>query len=80
MFENKVINGYIYATRTSTASGQFVSLSTKIGIKTISAAASQQLQVFIPVKKGESFFVNYTAATAGVFRFIYAVGSESEAQ
>jgi hypothetical protein len=67
-------NGYVYLSRTATAAAQFISLTSSLAIKTISASGSQLLQVFIPVKRGQSFSVNYTAATAGTFRFSYAEG------
>lgn len=67
-------NGYAYLSRTATATGQYIALSSTIAIKTIATAKSQSLEVFIPVKKGNSFTVNYTAATLGTFRFVYAEG------
>lgn len=65
-------NGYAYLSRTTTATGQYIALSSIIAIKTISTTKNQSLEVFIPVKSGNSFTANYTAGTLGAFRFVYA--------
>jgi hypothetical protein len=67
-------NGYVYFSRTATAAGQYIILASNIAIKTTAASASQMLQAYLPIRKGEVFTLNYTAATAGVLRFVYAEG------
>lgn len=67
-------NGYAYLSRSTTATGQYIALSSTIAIKIISTSKNQSLEAFIPVKRGNSFTVDYTAATLGTFRFVYAEG------
>lgn len=80
-------NGYFAFDKIAASSSQYVALVLKDGntevmkTKTIAAASSQPIQCFIPVKKGNTVAAVYTASsTTNFFRFIYAVGSESEAQ
>lgn len=68
------VNGYAYLSRTATATGQYIALSSTIAIKTIATTKGQLLEVFIPVKRGNSFTADYTAETLGTFRFVYAEG------
>ena len=52
-----------------------------MGTRSISSGNSQALMVYLPVKKGDIVAVAYSAGgVLDAFKFIYAVGSESEAQ
>lgn len=71
-------NGWILLGKTSTASGQFVSIinnGTQFGANVFSTASGQTLRVPVQCKKGDKIMVAYSAAgTTAVFRFIYAEG------
>ena len=69
-------NGYINISRTSSASGQYISGYTGINSSVYSTASGQTLRLSMPVRKGASFQINYSAATAGFFRFVYAKGEQ----
>lgn len=76
-------DGYFYLDKLSSASGQYMDIaSAGIRVTIYASASSQNLRTFLPAKKGESIIVRYSLAgtTEGntFFRFVYAVGSESE--
>lgn len=82
-------NGWITLTKKSTSSGQYIRIRTYIGSGgTVNAlgtycyatGSSQSLSVYVPVFKGQTFKIDYTAGgDTDLFRFVYAQGSESEA-
>lgn len=70
-------NGYVLIRKFSNAVGQHLTAfnASGIGDTKISSIASQALWVWFPVKKGETFHVNYSAGgTTELFRFVYAQG------
>lgn len=72
-------DGYVLFTRTATAVGDYVTVLSTVGIDSSSSTTNPYgLRVFLPVRKGESFSVGYYGGNNRMFRFIYAVGSESE--
>lgn len=74
-------NGYVYIGRQSSASGQYVEINAGYSSKTRiwSSAVSQSLQQTLPVRKGKSFVIGYTAGGAQeFFRFVYAEGAKEE--
>lgn len=76
-------DGYFFFRKISTAAYQYVSLvvnNTSRMVSTIySSNVTQGLTAIMPVKKGDEVLVGYTATgDTGAFRFVYAVGSESE--
>lgn len=69
-------NGWVTIAKVSSASAQVLSLAAR-GMPTTnySSGSGQGLKVYIPVVKGETFVVDYTAGGATErFRFIYAEG------
>lgn len=81
-------NGYYQIAKNSTASGQYVLIGHQVddgstginGVRLWSSANGQSLATMLPCKKGDKIVVVYTAGgNTDWFRFIYAVGSESEA-
>ena len=75
-------NGYFVFAKTATAAGQYIGLvCSSNGLYTlIRATGSTGISCFLPVKKGDKIFAGYSAAGSLIqFRFIYAQGSESEA-
>ena len=75
-------NGYVYIGRQSSAAGQYVEINAGYSAKTRiwSSAGSQSLQQTLPVRKGKSFVIGYTAGGAQeFFRFVYAEGAKEEA-
>lgn len=71
-------DGWVCLNRTSTGAGQFLTLASNsyIGFRNYVHASGHSPMVTIPVKKGETFTVEYTTAgTINRFRFIYANGS-----
>lgn len=70
-------NGWYYLRRVATASGQHATLTAQVASKGVATASGQYLQVFVPVRRGQTVEVSYTAPTNGVFRFIYAQGNGS---
>lgn len=74
-------NGYFNLSKNGGSAGQYIYFSTS----TLSAlgrctASGAEATLLIPVRKGDKLKVSYTASgTTNFFRFIYAVGSESEA-
>lgn len=81
-------NGWLCFAKTSSDANQRIALfntgsqsDTMIGLCAVSSAANQGLHVFVPAKKGDKIIPNYSVAGANIyFRFIYAEGSESEAE
>lgn len=77
-------DGYVTSSGTNATSGtwSFVELSGANGVQSRSLASSGALtmRVFIPLRKGERFSLNYQNANNLELRFRYAVGSESEQQ
>lgn len=74
-------DGYAFIQKgTSGTSQSVVIVNTTTNLLSVGAASSGiATGTFLPVKKGDTFQVNYTAGGALVyFRFVYAVGSESE--
>lgn len=76
-------DGYYFVNKTSNTSGQFLVIenqTTKMGSELIAVDAYNGLCVWQPVRKGEKVKINYNLGGAtSFFRFVYAVGSESEA-
>lgn len=70
-------NGWYYLRRVATASGQHATLTAQVASKGVATVSGQYLQVFVPVRRGQTVEVSYTAPTAGAFRFIYAQGNGS---
>ena len=74
-------DGYFQFTKQTNASGQYIELinvTTGLGIVCI-VGNLQTCQVFLPVQKGDKVRAGYNAGGSLLaFRFIYAVGSESE--
>ena len=77
-------NGYFNVSKLSSSSGQFLSIFAKNNlfvIQTTSTASNNKLGTLVPVLKGETITITYNAGgNVEIFRFIYAKGSESEAQ
>lgn len=77
-------NGYFNVAKLSSSSGQFLSIFGKnnlFAVQTTSTASNNKLGNFVPVFKGETITITYNAGgNVEIFRFIYAKGSESEAQ
>ena len=71
-------NGYVILNmQTTTASYSFVYIiddTTKIASLSGIAIANNSVLACLPIKKGKSFRVSYTAQTKNYFRFIYAEG------
>lgn len=76
-------NGYLVLNKNSSGAGQHVgitNLTNGLAAQQISTGNNQNLPCFIECKKGDSLYVGYSAGGTLIrFRFIYAVGSESEA-
>lgn len=75
-------NGWVNLTARQTANGGFICLrdnTTAIETRNQTAYNDNWLNVYIPVKKNDTFVAEYVGATVTIFYFIYAVGSESEA-
>lgn len=76
-------NGWFTLDKTTTQAQYVALINTNNNVKTESRATNngQTLRVFLPVKKNDVVECYYSAAgTLNCFRFVYAVGSESEAQ
>ena len=83
-------NGYYFLAKASTATGQGASIMIKgtidngktlYGMEYTSSSSGMNMKYTWAVQKGSITTINYTLAGAtNAFRFIYAVGSESEAQ
>lgn len=78
-------NGWVYWRKRATQSGQFIALYAYLSNgSTYEAgvawsAGSHDLYTSIPIRRGEKFLINYSAAgtaTTDFLRFIYAHGSE----
>lgn len=67
-------NGYFYANQQSTAAGQYIAFTAFGATRAYSSASTQSLQVFLPVPKGETLTVDYTAPTNRTFKFYYVKG------
>lgn len=73
-------NGWVQFSKNPTASNQYIAIAANRISTTIWSTSAQAIRAYLPVRKGVSFMVDYTAAgTLEFFRFIYANGSESEA-
>lgn len=73
-------DGWFYINKVSTSTDQYLTLDTGVVTRVWSSGGSQGLVAFVPVLKGRNLTVTYSAAgNTQFFRFIYAVGSESEA-
>lgn len=76
-------NGWIcFSKEGGSADYQYIYISTDSKLEQLGRCVSRgsQTTLISPVKKGEGFKVSYTAGGAtNYFRFIYAQGSESEA-
>lgn len=77
-------DGYVVFRRTSTAAGQTLQITNVYsGLQNFihNGNTSSLLGCYLPVKKGDRYAIGYTLGSSAnqVFRFIYAVGSESEA-
>ena len=76
-------NGWFTIDKATTGAQYLALINTNNKIKTESRATNsgQTLRLFLPVKKNDVVECLYSAAgTLNCFRFVYAVGSESEAQ
>lgn len=74
-------NGWVLFGGGSTEGNKGLTLSnetTKFSVSGITISGISNCQLSLPVKSGDVFKTNYTANSAFTFRFIYAVGSESE--
>lgn len=80
-------DGYFFIERTPNAANQYIScliydpsLLTEplYGFTFNAPATGDVLRAFLPIRKNNKLLVNYNAATAGRFRFIYANGSEPQ--
>lgn len=77
-------NGWFQIRKTATAAGQYWyfgnNTSSTLCVSTRSQASNQILECYLPARKGDIISTKYTlAGSTGMFRFIYAKGSESEA-
>ena len=76
-------NGWVVFRKRSSSSGQYLSVNNPSRSWYIEASAygpQNYLCSFAPVLKGDKFYTQYNAGGGDtIFRFIYAVGSESEA-
>ena len=70
-------DGFVVFGKGATASGQRIGLlGPTVGSVIYSSAASQSLEVYIPVSKGDVVTIRYTAAgTTNTFRFVYGNGA-----
>ena len=76
-------NGWFTIDKATTGAQYLALINTNNKIKTEGRATNsgQTLRLFLPVKKNDVVECLYSAAgTLNCFRFVYAVGSESEAQ
>lgn len=75
-------DGYVRIYKSTSAVNQYVTvqdITNNLAMTVFSPVSGQSIQVFIPIKKGNKFVIGYTAVGSSTdFRFIYAVGSESE--
>lgn len=78
-------DGYILFSKTATASGQATTITTmdssfpSIAVQGYSSTPTGVVALFLPVKKNQNFQIGWNlAGTLKYFRFVYAVGSESE--
>lgn len=73
-------NGWVIVGKRCTAN-QYLGTYSNTIMKCLETWDSSYCSLYFPVKKGDIFPISYTAAgKTEVFRFIYAQGSESEAQ
>ena len=80
-------DGYVNLSKRANSSGQYIYLGSfdasnneLVEYNCIAPANTTLMHVSLPVRKGQTFIVGYTAGgTLDVFRFVYAKGSESEA-
>lgn len=74
-------NGWFLFAKTPSANGQIAYLQGRTVVGGFYGIANTGYQLSLPVKKGDTVTVAYSLAGAtNLFRFIYAEGSESEAQ
>ena len=71
-------NGWVFASRGCSSGTKHVRILQDYLSATCLCVPSLYANVIMPICKGQKFKVEYTAEVAGVFRFIYAKGSESE--
>lgn len=70
-------NGYVFFSKTSSAAGQYVNISSNgYGVQVYAPSTNQTIKVTLPVLKGQTFNVQYSLAgtSTSYFRFIYAEG------
>lgn len=68
-------NGYVFLHKIATAANQFVNIYTNIVSEEKSSASSTNLKVWLPVYKGQTYTVGYSAAgDTKYFIFVYAEG------
>lgn len=74
-------NGWFYISKTSGAANQYLTMGGNGVYTRANVATSGHIAVeYVPCKKGGDIIVNYNlSGTTNTFRFVYAVGSESEA-
>lgn len=74
-------NGWVCVQGYATSASQSISIFTSSGIRSLGGAYywGGNYYCYAPVKRGDTFEVYYNTNTPDYFRFIYAVGSESEA-
>ena len=72
-------DGYIIFSKAATASGQFIGLYTQLSLSAdaVAVVPGDIRRVFIPVKKGATVHVAYSASgNTNFFRFCYANGTK----
>lgn len=77
-------NGYYNIAKLATNSGQYLYMNvrsqqnvTLIQHQVHSSASNQYIQLYMPIKKGDTMLINYTAeGTTALFRFVYAEGEK----
>ena len=73
-------DGYVFAASVSSAAGQYIYLTnSNVATTNWSGGGSELMQIYLPVSKGDTYILAWTSAAPTEFKFVYAVGSESEA-
>lgn len=73
-------DGYVMVNMTSTAANQQLLINVNTGLsssKNFSTSSGQNINVWIPISKGATFYVTHWNGTVNFFRFVYAIGSQS---
>ncbi|MBS7328941.1 MAG: hypothetical protein KIG68_09405 [Oxalobacter sp.] len=70
-------DGWVLLEKAATAAGQYIYLQTPSLRARAFSTGANTLDIYVPVCKGDTVQVNYSAAgTLGRFRFYYSIGSE----